>query len=335
MALHTDAAWLAERLDTTGTADELSVVNGCAAVVVDLTGPAPDIAPGRVAALPCVTIGLLDGPAGAKAVDGFDVVLDQDDQSHLDPLLTSIEAHPLAATSLAILLRGAERRTIDDGLAAESAVYSLLQGGPEFATWRASQPVRHARDTSGPAVLVDREGGTLTITLDRPARHNAFSRQMRDELVEALELATADATITRVVLTGAGPSFCSGGDLDEFGSFPDPATAHLVRLSRSPARLIAGVGGKTDVHLHGACMGAGIELPAFASRVVAELDTVIALPEMSLGLIPGAGGTVSLPRRIGRQRTALLPLSGMRLDATTALRWGLVDAVLPASTAMA
>jgi enoyl-CoA hydratase/carnithine racemase len=81
------------------------------------------------------------------------------------------------------------------------------------------------------------------------------------------------------------------------------------------------------VHLHGACFGSGIELPAFADRVVARPDTRIALPEVRLGLIPGAGGTVSLPRRIGRHRTAYLALSGSTIDAGTAMAWGLVDAI--------
>ena len=77
--------------------------------------------------------------------------------------------------------------------------------------------------------------------------------------------------------------------------------------------------------LHGACVGAGIELPAYARRVVAREDAFFELPEVSMGLVPGAGGTASLPRRIGRQRTACLALSGRRLDAATALGWGLVD----------
>jgi enoyl-CoA hydratase/carnithine racemase len=72
-------------------------------------------------------------------------------------------------------------------------------------------------------------------------------------------------------------------------------------------------------------MGAGIELPAFADTVIAAEDTVIALPEVELGLIPGAGGTVSVTRRIGRHRTALLALSGMHLDPATAHALGLVD----------
>jgi hypothetical protein len=329
MALHIDAAGLAQRLATTAATTDLSVASGCPVVVVDLHGRATAIDPQRLAALPCVTIGILDDSTDPALAQPFDIRLDHHDRDLLDPLLASIEATPLAAAALAILLRGAEPRSVDDGLAAESAVYSVLQAGPEFAAWRARRPARPVPHDYEPAVLVDRVVDTVTITLNRPARHNAFSRQMRDELVEALELATADATIDHVVLEGAGPSFCSGGDLDEFGSFPDPATAHLVRLSRSPARLVAGLADRTEVRLHGAAMGAGIELPAFAGRVVAAPDTVIGLPEVSLGLIPGAGGTVSLPRRIGRQRTALLALSGGPLDAATALSWGLVDAIEP------
>jgi hypothetical protein len=329
MALHTDVAGLEQRLATAAATTDFSVAGGCPAVVVDLHGRATAIDPQRLAALPCVTIGVLDVSTDPLVAQPFDVAIHRHDRDQLDPLLASIEATPLAATSLAILLRGAEQRSVDDGLAAESAVYSLLQAGPEFAAWRARRPACPVPHDDEPAVLVDRVVDTLTITLNRPGRHNAFSRQMRDELAEALELATADVTIARVVLEGAGPSFCSGGDLDEFGTFPDPATAHLVRLSRSPARLVAGVAHRTEVRLHGAAMGAGIELPAFAGRVVAAPDTVIALPEVSLGLIPGAGGTVSLPRRIGRQRTALLALSGRPLDAATALSWGLVDAIEP------
>jgi len=81
--------------------------------------------------------------------------------------------------------------------------------------------------------------------------------------------------------------------------------------------------------VQGACIGAGVELPAFAQHVVARPDAFFQLPELAMGLVPGAGGTVSLPRRVGRQRTAWLTLSGSRLDVMTAKRWGLVDEILP------
>ncbi|NNL65223.1 MAG: enoyl-CoA hydratase/isomerase family protein, partial [Myxococcales bacterium] len=79
------------------------------------------------------------------------------------------------------------------------------------------------------------------------------------------------------------------------------------------------------VRLHGACVGAGIELAAFAARVHAAEDAFFGLPEIGMGLVPGAGGTVGIPRRIGAQRAARWMLSGARLDRETALSWGLID----------
>lgn len=170
-----------------------------------------------------------------------------------------------------------------------------------------------------------RAGGRIDVVLSRPEVHNAYDRAMRDGLVDALAVAAGDPDVAEVHLFGEGRSFCSGGDLDEFGTRPDPATAHLVRLTRSAARLMHELSARIVVHLHGACMGSGIELPAFAGRVLAARDTRIALPELEIGLIPGAGGTVSLPRRIGRHRTAWLALSGAPIDTGTAVAWGLVD----------
>jgi enoyl-CoA hydratase/carnithine racemase len=203
----------------------------------------------------------------------------------------------------------------------------MLQGGPEFARWRAGRPARRRAADPAPPVRVVRAGGVLRLTLDRPDVHNAVSPALRDALADALALAVVDDGIDRIVLDGAGPSFCSGGDLDTFGTFPDPATAHVVRLTRSPTRLLAAVARRTEVRVHGACLGAGVELAAFAARVVADPGTRLGLPEVPLGLVPGAGGTVSLPRRIGRQRTALLALTARPVDAATALEWGLVDEV--------
>jgi enoyl-CoA hydratase/carnithine racemase len=177
-------------------------------------------------------------------------------------------------------------------------------------------------------VTVEHDDVTTTITLNRPQRHNAVDIAMSEQLVEALtEALTSRAT--RIVLRGNGPSFSSGGDLAEFGSFTDPATAHVVRLSRSASQLIAIMGVRIEARLHGTCFGAGIELPAFAGTIIAAPDTLIALPELSLGLVPGAGGTVSLPRRIGRHRSALLALTGTTIDAGTAQQWGLIDRLEP------
>ena len=299
--------------------------------VVDLDSDTPgEPAPAARQAfrtVPGVIVGVArsdPSPSSLAWADLTDVVVTSTDGG-LEGLLSCVAARPRAAAALALLLRGTGHG-IEEGLVAESAAYSMLQAGPEFAAWRAGRPVVAPRPETEPPVTVSRDGDRLTITLSRPARHNALNTAMRDALTEALSIGVADSTAT-VVLKGDGPSFCSGGDLDQFGSAPDPATAHLIRLTRSPAALAARLGPRLEAHVHGACLGAGVELAAFAKRVVAHPDSFFALPELALGLIPGSGGTVSLPHRIGRHRTAWLALTGERIAAGQALDWGLVDEV--------
>lgn len=89
------------------------------------------------------------------------------------------------------------------------------------------------------------------------------------------------------------------------------------------------LGRKFEARVHGAVMGGGLELAAFAGYIVADPDSAFLLPEMSMGLLPGAGGTVSVSRRIGRWRTAWAVVSGVTFGAAQALEWGLVDEVRP------
>ncbi len=286
--------------------------------------PAPDEAAGDgLASLPFVVVGVTSGGVDDRWLQLCDVIVEEGDGA-LDSIEGNLAQHPVTATTLALLLRAQHRLSVPAGLVAESSAYSVLQSGPEFAAWRAAHPARADRD-EGPRVRVEREGDTLALTLTRSRRLNALDTLMRDELVEALTVAAADPGIARVELRGEGRAFCAGGDLDEFGTRADPATAHLIRLQRSVGRALFRLDQPTVSYLHGACMGSGIELAAFTDVVVAAEDTQIGLPEIGLGLVPGAGGTVSLPRRIGRLRTAWLAFSACTIDAATALAWGLVD----------
>ncbi|WP_172831161.1 enoyl-CoA hydratase/isomerase family protein, partial [Mycobacterium asiaticum] len=180
-------------------------------------------------------------------------------------------------------------------------------------------------------VVAQRDGDLLRIQLNRPQRHNAFSTDMRAALLEMLSVAQLDPSVSGIVLSGNGPSFCSGGDLAEFGSFADPASAHLARTRHSPAlvldELTARFGRRCRARVHGQVLGSGLEMAAFCGWVEASRDAVFGLPELRLGLLPGAGGTVSVTRRIGRWRTAYLVLSGRTIAAETALQWGLVDVI--------
>lgn len=280
----------------------------------------------RLVALPVVVVagpGFARGP-GAAGLDLVDVVAGTDED--LDVLTDGIGRAPVAAAATALLLRSAPRRTVEEGLVAESAVFSTLQAGAEHRAWRDHTPRRGRADDDAPRVGVERRGSTLELCLQRPAAANALDVRMRDELLEVLAVVEASPEL-QVVLRGEGPSFCSGGDLDEFGTAPDPATAHLVRLRRSIGAVLARVADRVTVLAHGTSAGSGVELAAFAGRVVAHPEARFVLPELSLGLVPGAGGTVSLTRRIGRHRTAWLALAGTGIDAATARSWGLVDEI--------
>ena len=219
------------------------------------------------------------------------------------------------------------------GVITESLAYSTLQAGPEFARWLDERGPARVPVIADP-VVAERDGDTLHISFNRPQRHNAFSTDARAALLEALAVAQLDPSVTGIMLSGNGPSFCSGGDLAEFGTFADPASAHLARTRYSPAlaldALAARLGRACRARVHGRVMGSGLEMAAFCGWVEAHEDSIFGLPELGLGLIPGAGGTVSVTRRIGRWRTAYLVLSGRTIDAATALAWGLVDAIEPA-----
>ncbi len=215
----------------------------------------------------------------------------------------AVAANQQAALVARQVVRASETLAVPEAIDVESLGYSTLQGGPEFAAWLAGRGPRPLPPPSDEPVLIAREGDLLHITLNRPERRNAYGTVLRDALVDALRLAVVDGSIERVVLDGAGSSFCAGGDLDEFGRTPDITLAHFVRTRGGAGRLVAQLAGRMEVRLHGHCIGAGIEIPAFAGRVVATSGTVFRLPEVSMGLIPGAGGTVSIPRRIGRWRS--------------------------------
>ncbi|WP_457540210.1 enoyl-CoA hydratase/isomerase family protein [Williamsia sp. R60] len=247
-------------------------------------------------------------------------------------IIERIAARPVAATICDDVLRaGSSQGNTAAGLITESLAYSTLQAGPEFAQWLATQGPRrrHVQDDS---VLLSRTDSDVSIMFNRPDRHNAFSNSLRAGLIDGLTVALLDRSVESVMLRGRGRSFCSGGDLSEFGMFTDPANSHLARTRHSPALLLdaltSRLGARCRAEVHGAVLGSGLEMAAYCGHVSAHRGTLLGLPELDLGLVPGAGGTVSIPRRIGRWRTAYLVMSGRRIDAATALDWGLVDAIV-------
>jgi Enoyl-CoA hydratase/isomerase len=318
---------------------DLIALGGAGIAVVELGPEAqlPDPGPGVV----CVGV----DPHGAPRVatpEAFDILLTtalappqpwvhvDDLDKGLERLRREVERQPVAAAVAAQVMRATLRLSFADALGLESLAYSMLLASRGFRAWRAETPVRQPTEELAPRVLVEDDGGTLAVRLNRPAKRNAFDAAMRDALAEALAFALEHPDAPSVVLCGAGPAFSAGGDLDEFGQAEDVGVAHLIRALRSPAALVHRLGDRIAARLHGACVGAGIEVPAAAGRVTAATGSFFRLPEVSMGLIPGAGGTASIPRRIGRHRAAWMAISGADIDLATALAWGLVDAEEPA-----
>lgn len=243
-----------------------------------------------------------------------------------ESLIRQIGSAPRAAAVSTQLLRSLEGLPASRALHLESLAYGLLQGSTEHIAWLSGRAPAALSVPRG-RLLLERRDTALHITLDRPQARNAIDRVLRDQLVDALTVAAFDSEISAVKLRALGAAFCIGGDLAEFGTTQDPATAHLIRSRTSPAFLLGRLSEILEVHVQGACVGAGLEIAAFARHFTATSDAWFQLPELAMGLLPGAGGCFSVPRRIGRQRAALMLLSGRRITAATALRWGLIDAI--------
>ena len=182
-------------------------------------------------------------------------------------------------------------------------------------------------------IKVALEGGIATVTLDRPERYNALGVRIIGELREALEEIERSGEVRVMILTGAGDkAFCSGADLKErAGMDSSERWAHnrsMVALAEGLARVQV----PTIAALNGLAFGGGLEISlACDFRITAE-GSRFALPEVGLGIIPGAGGTQRLPRLIGPTRAKELILTGRRISAERALEIGLVSEVVPAGS---
>ena len=242
----------------------------------------------------------------------------------VDELVAAIIARPQAATTTSVHLRNLPGEPLA-ALHQESLAYATLQGGAEHAAWLASQGRRTRNDDAPRVALTDEPD--LTITLTRSRLHNLLDRRGRDELTDAFRAVAVIAPDQPIRWRADGPSFCAGGDPAEFGAVADPATAHLIRMASSPGPAVLAVADRLSVDVHGACVGAGIELAAMASSIVAHPDTRFRLPELTMGLMPGVGGTWSIGRRIGRRLLLQWLLLDLEIDADTALAWRLIDGV--------
>ena len=169
------------------------------------------------------------------------------------------------------------------------------------------------------------------ISLNRPQVLNAYNIQMRDDFSEALAAVQDDPEVRALLITGQGRAFCAGADLTEFGSAPSQTVARQVRWERDVWGQLLSLSVPVVAGVHGYCIGSGVEIALLCDIRIGAVDTVFAMPEVQLGMIPAAGGTQTLPRIGGRSTALELLLTGRRLDAEKALALGLLSRVVPAA----
>jgi enoyl-CoA hydratase/carnithine racemase len=173
-------------------------------------------------------------------------------------------------------------------------------------------------------------GGLAWITLNRPDVLNAINMQMRDELWDLMRAVRDDPEVGVVIFKGAGErAFSAGADISEFGTAPSYVEARRARRERDLWGLMLSLDKVLIAAIHGFALGAGIELPMCCDFRIASEDARLGLPEVSLGYIPSAGGTQTLPRHLPPGIAMQMVLTGDPIDAQTAYRYRLVHRVVP------
>ncbi|PWI05300.1 enoyl-CoA hydratase [Streptomyces sp. NWU339] len=185
----------------------------------------------------------------------------------------------------------------------------------------------------GEFVLVRRheQGHVAELVLDRPKAMNAVSTEMARSVARACAELGRDPEVRVVVLTSSHErAFCVGADLKERNSFSDADLVRQRPVARGAYTGVLELPVPTVAAVHGFALGGGFELALSCDVIVADRTAVLGLPEVSVGVIPGGGGTQLLPRRVGAARAAELIFTARRVEAAEARELGLVDELVEA-----
>ena len=184
-------------------------------------------------------------------------------------------------------------------------------------------------------VRVEQRGAVAVWTLDRPDRMNALSRALLLALGKLAREVASNPAVRAVVVTGAGEKvFCAGADLKERRAMTEDDVRALLDLYRSELGPLDRCPKPVVAAINGLALGGGLELALMCDLRVAAAHAELGLPETSIGIIPGAGGTQRLPRVVGEGRAKEMILLARRLPAAEALGWGLINRVTPVGKAV-
>ena len=173
--------------------------------------------------------------------------------------------------------------------------------------------------------------GIATLVINRPKQLNALNKQTLSEINEALESMRENDAVKVVVMTGSGEkAFVAGADIKEFADFSGVEGSELAKTGHLTVfNVIEEFSKPVIAAINGFALGGGLELAMAAHVRIASDNARMGLPETSLGVIPGYGGTQRLPQLIGKGRALEMIFSAKMIDASTALNYGLVNAVVP------
>ncbi|MEK7692834.1 MAG: enoyl-CoA hydratase/isomerase family protein [Chloroflexota bacterium] len=184
--------------------------------------------------------------------------------------------------------------------------------------------------TNAPLLFEKSDHGVAWLTLNRPNVLNAMNMAMRDEMWSAMAAVRDDPDIRAAVIRGAGDrAFSAGADISEFGTAPSYVDARRARQERDVWGAMLACTKPLVAAIHGFAFGAGCEMSLLCDIRIASEDATFALPEVTLGYIPSAGGTQTLPRAVPPGIARQMILTGQPIDAATALRYGLVQRIVP------
>lgn len=187
-----------------------------------------------------------------------------------------------------------------------------------------------------PELQIDIRGHIMMVTLNRPDIHNAISHQsMIDEIVEACSIANNDQNIRALILSGTGKSFCAGGNIKDMrdktdmfsGDTAEIESAYKAGIQKIPLAF-ASLEVPAIAAVNGAAIGAGFDIAMMCDIRIGSTTARFSESFVKLGIIPGDGGAWFLPRKIGPARAAQMALTGMMVDADTALEWGIISECL-------
>lgn len=183
-------------------------------------------------------------------------------------------------------------------------------------------------------VNLRRHGVVAELELDRPQAMNALSTAMAQDIADATAALAADSTVRAVVVTSSSPkAFCVGADLKERNSYTDADLMRQRPVFRAAFLGILNLPVPSIAAVHAYALGGGLELALSCDLIVADESAVVGLPEVTVGVLPGGGGTQLLPRRVGHPRASELIFTGRRVGAAEAVEIGLVDRLVSVGAA--